>query len=33
MIAIFEEHNPLTGYRFVIVEYLLVGLLLGLLGS
>jgi hypothetical protein len=33
MIAIIEEHNLLTGYRFVIVEYLLVGLLLGLLGS
>ena len=33
MIAIIEEHNLLTGYRFVIVEYLLVGLLLGLLGA
>lgn len=33
MIAIIEEHNLLTGYRFVIVEYLLVGLLLGLLGG
>ena len=33
MIAIIEEHNLLTGYRFVIIEYLLVGLLLGLLGS
>lgn len=33
MIAIIEEHNLLTGYRFVIVEYLLVGLLLGVLGA
>lgn len=33
MIAIIEEHNLLTGYRFVIVEYLLVGLALGLLGG
>ena len=33
MISIIEEHNLLTGYRFVIVEYLLVGLLVGLLGS
>ena len=33
MIAIIEEHNLLTGYRFVIVEYLLVGLLLALLGG
>lgn len=33
MIALIEEHNLLTGYRFVIVEYLLVGLLLGLLGG
>ena len=33
MIAIIEEHNLLTGFRFVIVEYLLVGLALGLLGS
>ena len=33
MIAIIEEHNLLTGYRFVIIEYLVVGLLLGLLGS
>ena len=33
MIPFIEEHNLLTGYRFVIVEYLLVGLLVGLLGS
>ena len=32
MIGIIDEHNRLSGYRFVIVEYLLVGLLLGLLG-
>ena len=31
MIRVIEEHNLLTGYRFVIVEYVLVGLLLGLL--
>lgn len=33
MIALIEEHNLLTGYRFVILEYLLVGLLFGLLGT
>lgn len=33
MIRIIEEHNLLSGYRFVIVEYVLVGLLLGLLGA
>ena len=33
MISIIEEHNLLTGYRFVIVEYLLVGLLVGLLAQ
>jgi hypothetical protein len=33
VIALIEEHNLLTGYRFVIVEYLAVGLLVGLLGG
>jgi sulfite exporter TauE/SafE len=33
MIAIIEEHNLLNGFRFAILEYLLVGLLLGLLGG
>jgi hypothetical protein len=32
MIRIIEEHNVLTGHRFVIVEYVLVGLVLGMLG-
>ncbi len=33
MIGIIEEHNLLSGYRFVIVEYVVVGLLLGPLGG
>jgi hypothetical protein len=33
MTAIVREHNLLTGYRFVIVEYLLVSLALGALGA
>jgi hypothetical protein len=33
VIGIIEEHNLLTGYRFVIVEYVVVGLVLGLLGA
>ena len=33
MTGIIREHNVLTGYRFVIVEYAGVGLLLGLLGT
>src|SRR6476659_7073195 len=33
MIGSIEVHNLLTGYRFVIIEYLLVGVLLGLLGG
>jgi sulfite exporter TauE/SafE len=32
MTDIVREHNLLTGHRFVIVEYAVVGLLLGLLG-
>lgn len=30
MIGLIEDHNLPTGYRFVIVEYVVVGLLLGL---
>lgn len=33
MIGLIEEHNLLSGYRFVIIEYVVVGLLLGLLGT
>ncbi len=33
MIGIIDEHNLLTGYRLVIFEYLLVGLLFGGLGA
>jgi sulfite exporter TauE/SafE len=33
MIGLIEEHNVLTGYRFVIVEYVLTGLVLGLFGA
>ena len=33
MIEVVREHNRLTGYRFVIVEYALVGLVLGLLSA
>jgi hypothetical protein len=33
MTAIVREHNLLTGYRFVILEYLLVSLFLGALGT
>jgi hypothetical protein len=32
MIGIVREHNLLTGYRFVIVEYAVVAVVLGLLG-
>jgi hypothetical protein len=31
--GIIEEHNLLSGYRLVVVEYLVVGLALGLLGA
>ena len=33
MIGIIREHNLLTGYRFVLVEYLTVSLLFGALGA
>lgn len=33
MIGIIREHNLLTGYRFVLVEYLVVSLLFGTLGA
>ena len=33
MIAVVEEHNRLTGYRFVIVEYGMVGAVFGVLGG
>lgn len=33
MMAIVREHNLLTGYRFVVVEYLLVSLVFGALGA
>ena len=33
MIGVVEEHNRLTGYRFVIVEYVTVGAVFGLLGG
>lgn len=33
MIGIVEEHNLLSGHRFVILEYAAVALLLGLIGA